>query len=55
MSGWWYLGLIVASILPFVGFVASIALIVLMLLPGTPGANRFGADPKDPFAQDVFA
>lgn len=55
MSGWWYLGLAVAGILPFVGFLASIALFVLMVLPGTAGANRFGADPKDPYAEDVFA
>lgn len=55
MSGWWYLGLVVAGLLPVVGFLASIALIVLMVLPGTQGANRFGADPKDPYAEDVFA
>ncbi|HSJ79004.1 MAG TPA: DUF805 domain-containing protein, partial [Erythrobacter sp.] len=55
MSGWWYLGLIVAGLIPLIGFLASIALFVLMLLPGTPGSNRFGADPKDPYAEDVFA
>ena len=55
MSGWWYLGLVVASLLPFVGFIASIAMIVLMVLPGTEGGNRFGPDPKNPYAEDVFA
>lgn len=55
MSGWWYLGLAVAGVLPYVGFIASIALLVLMVLPGTPGSNRFGLDPKDPYAADVFA
>lgn len=55
MSGWWYLGLAVAGLLPLVGFVASIALLVLMVLPGTAGSNRFGSDPKDPYAEDVFA
>jgi uncharacterized membrane protein YhaH (DUF805 family) len=55
MSGWWYLGLSVAGAIPVIGFVASIALLVLMVLPGTAGANRFGADPKDPYAEDVFA
>lgn len=55
MSGWWYLGLTVGSIVPFVGFLASIALFVFMVLPGTQGGNRFGPDPKDPFAEDVFA
>ncbi len=55
MSGWWYLGFIVAGLIPLVGFLASIALIVLMALPGTPGPNRFGPDPKDPSQAEVFA
>lgn len=55
MSGWWYLGVIVASIIPFVGIFASIAFLVLMCLPGTPGPNQFGPDPKDPASAEVFA
>jgi uncharacterized membrane protein YhaH (DUF805 family) len=55
MSGWWFLGFFVAGFLPYVGLLASIAYLVLMLLPGTPGSNRFGVDPKDPYAEDVFA
>lgn len=55
MSGWWYLGLTLAGIIPIVGFIGSIALFVFMVLPGTPGPNRFGPDPKDPYAEDVFA
>jgi uncharacterized membrane protein YhaH (DUF805 family) len=55
MSGWWYLGLTVAGVIPFIGFLGSIAFLVLMFLPGTPGSNRFGSDPKDPYAEDVFA
>lgn len=55
MSGWWYLGLFVVGVIPFIGFLGSIALLVFMLLPGTPGSNRFGPDPKDPYAEDVFA
>ena len=54
MSGWWYLGFIVASLIPFIGFIASIAIFVLMVLPGTPGPNRFGPDPKDPGNAEVF-
>lgn len=54
MSGWWYLGLVVAGAIPLVGFVASIALLVLMVLPGTDGGNRFGPDPKNPYGEDVF-
>lgn len=55
LSGWWYLGVIVASMIPFVGILASLALLVLMLLPGTPGPNRFGPDPKDPANVEAFA
>lgn len=55
LSGWWYPGLIVASTIPYVGFVASIALLVLMALPGTPGTNRFGPDPADPSQAGIFA
>lgn len=55
MSGWWYLGLTVAGFIPLIGLAASIALLVLMVLPGTQGGNRFGPDPKNPYAEDVFA
>ncbi|MEW9856804.1 DUF805 domain-containing protein [Novosphingobium sp. M1R2S20] len=55
MSGWWYLGFIIASFVPLVGLVASIAFFVIMLLPGTPGPNRYGPDPKDPASVQVFA
>jgi len=55
MSGWWYLGFFIAAFIPIVGFVSGIALLVLMLLPGTPGPNRFGPDPKDPTSAEVFA
>lgn len=55
MSGWWYLGMIVLSMIPLVGFIASIAFLVIMFLPGTPGPNRFGEDPKDPTSAQVFA
>ena len=46
MSGWWYLGAILGSMIPIVGPLVSIAFLVLMALPGTPGPNRFGPDPK---------
>ena len=55
MSGWWYLGMIVASLIPFLGFIASIAFIVLMVLPGTDGPNRFGPDPKNPYSEEFFS
>ncbi|WP_200913128.1 DUF805 domain-containing protein [Sphingomonas sp. Leaf10] len=59
MSGWWLLGVYIASLIPFVGFFASIGLLVLLALPGTVGPNRFGPDPKDPYGSlndaDVFS
>lgn len=56
MSGWWYLGFIVLSAIPFVGIVASIAMLVIFCLKGTDGDNRFGPDPLRPAARaDIFA
>jgi len=40
-SAWW----ILIAFIPILGW---IALIVFYLLPGTPGPNRFGPDPKSP-------
>lgn len=54
MSGWWYLAFIVLVNVPFVGFLVAIGYLVLMFLPGTPGPNRFGEDPKDPTQASVF-
>ena len=54
MSGWWYLGFVVLSFIPFVGFIASIVLVVILCLDGTPGSNRFGPDPKGRGAAEVF-
>lgn len=45
MSGWWVLGLAVVGNMPYIGVVASLANLVITALPGTPGYNRFGADP----------
>lgn len=55
MSGWWYLGVIVGSLIPLVNLLVSIGFLVLMLLPGTAGPNRFGPDPKNPTSADVFS
>ena len=55
MSGWWYLGFIVAAFIPLLNILSSIGLLVLMALPGTPGPNRFGEDPKNPAGPEVFA
>lgn len=55
MSGWWYLGFIVLSMVPYVGFIAGIAFLVVMFLDGTPGTNRFGADPKGRSDVETFS
>jgi uncharacterized membrane protein YhaH (DUF805 family) len=54
MSGWWYLGFIVLSLIPLVGIIASIAMIVILALEGTDGPNKYGPDPKDPAGAAVF-
>ncbi|MCT2559170.1 DUF805 domain-containing protein [Tsuneonella sp. YG55] len=55
MSGWWYLGAIIGGMIPYLGFLVSIAFLVLMALPGTPGPNRFGPDPKGMGEAETFA
>lgn len=54
LSGWWYLGFLVLSNVPYLGALVSLAYVVVMFLPGTPGPNRFGEDPKDPMQVSVF-
>ena len=54
MSGWWYLGFIVLSMIPYVGFLVTIAFVVIMALPGTPGPNRFGPSPKEEISAQTF-
>jgi len=55
MSGWWYLGFVIAGQVPKIGGLFSLGMLVLMALPGTPGPNRFGNDPKDPLDTEAFA
>lgn len=55
LSGWWYLGVFVTSLIPLIGFVTSIAFLVVMFLEGTRGPNRFGPDPKNPSGADIFS
>ncbi|WP_067736224.1 DUF805 domain-containing protein [Novosphingobium naphthalenivorans] len=54
MSGWWCLAFVVLGMVPVIGWVASIFYLVMMVLPGTPGANRFGEDPRDPAGSQMF-
>jgi len=70
-SGWWLLAIVVPyAVLAFAMISAStslmmiasllvlavaVALFVFMVLPGTPGANKYGPDPKNPTSAEVFA
>ena len=40
------------GIIPYLGF---LILLVFMALPGTPGPNRYGADPRQPDDAETFA
>src|SRR3546814_3444741 len=48
-SGWWSL----ATAIPYVGWIATI---IIGLLPGTPGENEYGFDPRTdgPDAEEKF-
>jgi uncharacterized membrane protein YhaH (DUF805 family) len=47
-SAWWLL----IGLIPLIG---AIVLLVFFVLPGTPGPNRFGPDPKGGEAPDAIA
>lgn len=47
-SGWMYL-------LSFIPYVGGIVIIVFMCIGGTPGQNRFGADPLGRGVHDTFS
>ena len=55
MSGWWYLGVIILGQVPYLGALVQLGFLVLMCLPGTPGPNRFGPDPKGGDSFEAFA
>lgn len=55
MSGWWYLGFFLLSLIPFIGVIVSIGFLVVLVLDGTTGPNRFGDDPKGRLDSDVFS
>ena len=54
LSGWWYLGGIIAGAIPFVGILASIAILVITILKGTEGPNKYGADPLGVGDAEIF-
>lgn len=56
ISGWWYLGLLLFGLIPFVGLLANLGLLWVLVRGGTWGPNRFGPDPVNPWrGSTVFA
>jgi len=55
LSGWWYLGVVIIGQVPYLGALVNLGFLVLMALPGTPGPNRFGPDPKGGDSYEAFA
>lgn len=49
-SGWWLVGIYLLSMVPLLGTLVGIGFIVVLCLPGTPGPNRFGPDPREDVA-----
>lgn len=45
LSGYWYLGSWLASLIPILGFLVPIGVIVVAVIKGTNGNNKFGPDP----------
>ena len=50
-SGWVYVGLIILSLIPYVGWLANIGIFVITLLPSVAG-NQWGEDPHDDWQRD---
>jgi uncharacterized membrane protein YhaH (DUF805 family) len=41
-TGWIIAGLVVLSIIPYIGFIGSLALLVIGFIKGQPGENKYG-------------
>ena len=55
LSGWAYVGLTVLSAIPYIGLLASLAYLAVLFLPGTPGINKWGENPKYPGEHYAYA
>ena len=56
LSGWWVLGVMIGTNIPYVGVVIGIVSLVITILKGTEGENRFGPDPlQEQNSAEVFA
>ncbi len=56
LSGWWVLGVMIGTNIPYIGILIGLASLVVTLRSGTVGENRFGPDPlREQNSADVFA
>lgn len=56
LSGWWVLGALLCSAIPYIGWLISLAALIIVVLKGTEGENKYGPDPLGMQRQaDVFA
>jgi uncharacterized membrane protein YhaH (DUF805 family) len=46
LSGWLAVLFSLCSMIPVVGFLSALVFLILLTLPGTPGSNQYGPDPK---------
>ena len=49
ISGWWYLGLAVVGLIPYIGVLASLATLWVLVRGGTWGPNNYGPDSVNPW------
>ena len=56
LSGRWYLGLAVVSLIPIIGWMFSLSILAISTLKGIRGPNKFGPDPlTGQTTADIFA
>ncbi len=53
-TGWIYLGVVIAGLIPLIGGFIQLGFLIWMAFPGNEGANQYGEDPKDPANAAVF-
>jgi uncharacterized membrane protein YhaH (DUF805 family) len=49
ISGWWYLGLSLVGLIPYIGIVANLGMLWVLVRGGTWGPNNYGPDPVNPW------
>lgn len=49
VSGWWYIGLLVFSMIPYIGLLGNIGILWVCVRGGTWGPNDYGPDPVNPW------